>query len=235
MGCVSLGGLGETSELVICQEKRLFAISFRPCASSGAGFSLIELLVVIGIMAVVATMAMSIGPGFLRSLSMKSSLSAVASAVSLARSDAIRSRKQTYFVLAPTIPLDERSYTAYAVIRQEDSTGTNYRYVTPWKKLPVGVLFNPTQANTVLATASLPYPRDSDSKVPLRVISFVSDGSLDEELHPEGGKPVLPMQVGTRSSATDQPSYQGAYITNQITVERLSGKVKVLRQGETIK
>jgi prepilin-type N-terminal cleavage/methylation domain-containing protein len=201
---------------------------FRPQTA----FSILELLVVIAIMAILATMTMAIGPGLLKSSAMSSSLSSVASAVSLARSEAIRSRKQTYFVLAPESPLDERSFAAYAIIRKDD---TSFHYITPWKKLPTGVLFNPT-ANTnesPLTNASLPYPGDTNTLTTLRVISFVSDGSLDEDTHPT--KPYLPLQVGTRASATAQPDYQGTYITNEIFVELRSGKVKVQRAGEVPK
>lgn len=204
--------------------------SARPSRQHSA-FSLLELLVVIAIMGIVAGMTLAIGPGFLRSTALSSSLSNVASAVSLARSEAIRSRKQTYFVLAPESPLDERSFTAYAVVRKED--GANFRYVAPWKKLPTGVLFRPDAATNNLPTADIPYPRETDSAMRLRAISFVSDGSLDEDLHAK--KPSLPLQAGTRTSATAGPEYQGDYTTNEIFVERMSGKVKVVRVGDVPK
>ena len=196
-----------------------------------SAFSILELLVVIAIMAILATMTMSVGPSLLRSSAMSSSLSSVASAVSLARSEAIRSRKQTYFVLAPdTGALDERSFTAYAIIRKEN---TGYHYITPWKRLPAGVLFNPTNTtNTQLTNTPLPYPSETNSATPsLRVISFVSDGSLDEDLQTQ--KPYLPLQVGTLDSATYQPSFQSTSIPDSIFVELRSGKVKVQRVGET--
>ncbi|MFZ4773979.1 MAG: type II secretion system protein [Terrimicrobiaceae bacterium] len=199
-----------------------------------AAFSILELLIVIGIMAILAAMTVAIGPGLLRSSAMSSSLSSVASAVSLARSDAIRSRKQTFFALAPDAgTLDERSFAAYAILRKEE---TNFRYVTPWKKLPTGVLFRPdaaASANQLPTVTNMPYPREDGTSQPMRVISFVSDGALDEDLHLQ--KSILPLQAGTRMTATDQPSYQGQYITNQILVERLSGKVKVEREGESPK
>lgn len=209
---------------------------FRATYHESPGFSLLELLVVIAIMGILAGMTIAIGPGFLRSNAMSSSLSSVASAVSLARSEAIRSRKQTYFALAPDSgTLDERGFAAYAVLRKEDSSGTNYAYVTPWKKLPGGVLFKPDVAASAsqLPTSLLPYPTAGGATNVLRVISFVSDGSLDEDKH--STKPVLPLQVGTRISTSAPPAYQGQYITNQILVERLSGKVKVVREGEVPK
>lgn len=200
--------------------------------STGKGFSLLELLTVIGIISVLAVITLAVGPGLLRSNAMSSSLSQVASAVSLARSDAIRSRKQTYFALAPTTsPFDTRSFSAYAVLRKEDASGTNFAYVVPWQKLPTGVLFNLDAASSnQLPSTVLPYPTAKSPTNSLRVISFVSDGSLEEDMHPQ--KPILPLQVGTRLTATEAPSYQGNYQTNQILVERLSGKVKVERVGD---
>ena len=195
-------------------------------------FSLIELLVVMAIIGILTTLAMSIGPGFLRSTAMSRSLSSVASAVSLARSEAVRSRKQTYFALAPAAgTLDERGFSAYAILRREDASGTNFTYVNPWKKLPAGVLFRPDAADTrnQLPPMDLPYPTDGGTPRSMRVISFVSDGSLEEETHPH--PPVLPLQIGTRAGETAPPVYQGDYLTNQVFVERLSGKVKVERVG----
>ena len=190
-------------------------------------FSLLELLVVIAIMGILAAMTMAIGPGFLRANAMSSSLSQVASAISLSRSEAILSRKQTFFALAPdTAPLDDRSFTSYAILRKEDASGTNFAYVTPWKKLPTGVLFGTNS----LPTNSLPYPGPTGSMTAMRVISFVSDGALEEDTHIQ--KPVLPLQAGTRIAASDGPTYRWQDVTNQIVVERLSGKVKVERTGD---
>jgi hypothetical protein len=129
-------------------------------------------------------------------------------------------------VLAPETPPDERSFLAYAIVRKDD---TNYSYVTPWKKLPTGVLFNLSNSIAVMTNYSLPYPIASGALTTLPVISFVSDGALEDYLHPEGKKPILPLQVGVRMTTTELPAYQGSYITNQIVVERLSGKVKVQR------
>jgi len=208
-----------------------FPASCRPLLRRG--FTLIELLVVIAILAILAGLTVSVGPSLVGASGMSGSLSAVSSAVSLARSEAIRSRKQTYFALAPESPLDGLSFAAYAILRKEDASGTNYAYVSPWKKLPVGVLFRPDAADSVhqLTNSSLPYPTATGATSMLRVISFVSDGSLEEDLHPS--KPRLPLQAGTRAAASDPPLYRGAYLTNEIVVERMSGKVNVQRAGES--
>jgi len=192
---------------------------------------MIELLVVIAILAILAGLTVSVGPSLIGASGMSGSLSIVSSAVSLARSEAIRTRKQTYFALAPESPLDGRSFLSYAILRKEDAFGTNFVYVSPWKKLPIGVLFRPDVAASIhqLTNSLLPYPTATDATNMLRVISFVSDGSLEEDLHPS--KPRLPLQAGSRVSASAPPLYRGDYLTNEIVVERISGKVKVERAG----
>lgn len=191
------------------------------------GFTLIELLTVMAILGILIALTISVGPSLVGAAGMSGSLSMVSSSVSLARSEAIRSRKQTYFALAPESPLDARSFSMYAVLKRE---GTNYAYVQPWKKLPTGMLFHPAAAPDALPQMTLPYPTDGGTPATLRVISFMSDGSLDEDFHPT--KPRLPVHAGSRVSPADPPEYRGAYLTNEIVVERMSGKVKVERQGD---
>lgn len=191
-------------------------------------FTLIELLVVIAILAILAGLTASVGPSLVGASGMSGSLSAVSSAVSLARSEAIRSRKQTYFALAPESPADGRSFLAYAILRRDD---TNLTYAQPWKKLPTGVLFRPDATTNPLPVVELPDHQSGGALREMRVISFVSDGSLEEDLHPS--KPRLPLQAGSRAAASDPPLYRGAYLTNEIVVERMSGKVNVERAGDS--
>lgn len=195
---------------------------------SRMGFSLIELLVVIAILGILVALTVSVGPSLVGASGMNGSLSVVSSTVSLARSEAIRSRKQTYFALAPESPADARSFVAYAILRRE---GTNFSYVRPWKKLPTGVLFHPEATTNSLPEVELPDSQNGDALRSMRVISFVSDGSLEEDLHPL--KPRLPLQAGSLDSASGSPTYHGNYLTNEIVVERMSGKVKVAREGDS--
>lgn len=206
----------------------LEAFASRGRTFPSTGFSLIELLVVMAILGILIGLTVSIGPSLVGAAGMSGSLSMVSSSVSLARSEAIRNRKQTYFVLGPESPLDGRSFSMYAILQRE---GTNYAYVQPWKKLPTGMLFHPAAVSNPPPKVTLPYPHDGGAPTDLRVISFMSDGSLDEDIH--STKPRLALQAGSRVSPSDPPAYRGSYLTNEVVVERMSGKVKVEREGET--
>ena len=198
-------------------------------------FSILELLVVIAIMAILGAMTMSIGPSLLRSSAMSSSLSSVASAVSLARSEAIRSRRDTVFVLAHTDSSDDKAYRAYAILQADAINSTNYKYIRSWQKLPQGVLFEPDKT-TNLYPNSFHYPNDAATNMPIMLgIFFVPDGSIDDD-KPSSGKPRIALRTGLRMTTNSSPEWQGAYNTgtdeyktNDIVVQRLTGKVLVER------
>jgi len=191
-------------------------------------FSLLELLVVIAIMAIMLGLMAGVGPGWIKAGAMSGSLSQVASAVSLARSEAVMSRKPAIFVLAPTNPLDERSYRSYAILRATEIHGTNYEYVRRWEKLPQGVLFQFEESSNLWPT-NLPYPNDAGSSRPMKGIVFSPGGGLDDEKHPHGTKPVIALQSGVRMTPDSPAEFQGNFQEDLVLVERLSGKVLVKR------
>ncbi len=202
-------------------------------ANAGSrGFTLIELLVVMAIMAIVLGMTVAIGPSVLRSNAMSGGLSKVASALSLARSEAVRARKPTFFVLAPTNSLDERSYTSYAILQADSMYGTNYTYITRWQKLPGGVLFTNSTIAGGIVTNNLPYPTATNTNplTPLPCVKFAPEGGLDE-VHQAAAR--IALRGGVRISATNPPDWVGASTeTNEVVVQRLSGKVGIERSGD---
>jgi prepilin-type N-terminal cleavage/methylation domain-containing protein len=196
-------------------------------------FSLVELLMVVAIMGILMGIGFAVAPGVLKSSAMSGGLSQVASAVSLARSEAIRSRNPTYFVLAPTNPLDERSFRSYSIIQATSPRSTNFTYISRWEKLPQAVLFkldqDPSNSNR-LATMNFPYPADGGAPISLPCIAFQGDGALLEDLHTVGNLPRIALQTGVRMNPGDAPTYQGSYLTNEVGVRRVTGKVFVERE-----
>ncbi len=206
----------------------------RECAAptNRGAFTLIELLVVMAIMAIVLGMTVAIGPSVLRSSAMNSALSQVASAVSLARSEAVRTRRPAVFVLAPTDPLDERSYTSYAIMQADSISGTNFTYVTRWQKLPQGVFFSAGLGNTIFTnTNNFAYPVVGKGPANLPYMQFSPEGGLDEDKHSAAAR--IALQTGAKMTTNSQPDFFGkAYVTNEVLVQRLTGKVTVERFGE---
>ena len=155
-----------------------------------------------------------------------------AGAASLARSEAVRARKPAVFVLAPTDPLDERSYTSYAILQADSISGTNFTYVTRWQKLPQGVLFSTGSGNTIFTNlASFAYPAVGKGPADLPYMQFSPEGGLDEDKHSTAAR--LALQSGVRMTTSSEPDFLGkAYVTNEVVVQRLTGKVTVERFGE---
>lgn len=203
-------------------------------AQGPPAFTLIELLVVIAIMAIVLAMTVAVGPGVIRSNAMSTGLSKVASAVSLARSEAVRARRPTLFVLAPTNSKDERAFKSYAIIQADSIHGTNYtNYLIRWQKLPEGVLFSPNGTATgslFSSPASVPYPTGTNEPTNLPSIKFMPSGGLDEDAHSTVAR--IALQKGVRMTSNSTPEFQGDYVTNEVVVQRLSGKVIIDRFGE---
>lgn len=203
----------------------------RPQSHTGrTAFSLLELLVVVAILIVLTGLSLAIAPSYLRSAAMSGALSQVASSVSLARGEAVRTRQITYFALAPvSAPLDARSFRSWCILRQDEFHGGRIEQITPWRSLPEGILFDPSSPGTTaqLSTNALPYPQPGAPLRELPVIAFLPDGSLDDVVHPPPARPTIALRFGT--VGPQGPLYQGPYRMNQIAVARLSGKVEVER------
>lgn len=187
---------------------------------------------VVAIMGILMGIGFAVAPGVLKSSAMSGGLSQVASAVSLARSEAIRSRNPTYFVLAPTNSLDERSFRSYSIIQATSPRSTNFTYVSRWEKLPQAVLFKLDQVpmSNRLPTMNFPYPTDAGASNSMAYIAFQGDGALLEDLHTVGNLPRIALQTGVRINPGDAPTYQGSYLTNEVGVRRVTGKVFVERE-----
>jgi len=194
-------------------------------------FSLLELLMVVAIMGILMGISFAFAPGLLKSSAMSGSLSQVASALSLARSEAIRTRQPIYFVLAPTNPLDERSYRSYSILQGNRTNTNNFVYLSRWEKLPQPVLFRPdvVPASNQMKTMNFPYPTDGGILMPMSYICFQGDGGLNENWHPVGEMPRVPLQAGVRVGNSDAPTFQGDYIQNEVAVRRITGKILVER------
>jgi prepilin-type N-terminal cleavage/methylation domain-containing protein len=130
-----------------------------------AAFSLIELLVVIGVIALLATIGLPALRGFGRGYASNAATRQVLDDLGLARLRAINGRTTVYVVFVPTNLVDRflgetdprvlrqltnlfgGQYTRYALLTRRtvgDQLGREYpRYVSEWKQLPEGTVIVP--------------------------------------------------------------------------------------------
>lgn len=116
-----------------------------PIAKPKSGFSLVELLTVVAIMAIImVALGMSLN---VRGPSTQVAAAQVSSGLSLARQIAISRNSDTRFVIygsqtGPTNGLPAESWRYWTVIRtNRDKAGNNWIMEKEWEKLPNGVVF----------------------------------------------------------------------------------------------
>lgn len=119
------------------------------------GFTLTEMLVVIGIMVVLMIIGLPAFTGLGRGSKMRSAMTQVRSSLSLARQWAITHRERTYFVLADDG--QEKPFAAYRIRNDNE-------YINDWVNLPEGIIFDPDIApdGSIGPGAKNPYSDDPD-------------------------------------------------------------------------
>ena len=120
-----------------------FFLGSEPSSKSRAAFSLIELLVVIGIIAIMLVVLAPAVTSLSKSSGRKSAVSNVMNALEQARSLAVTSGYATYVVFADqSMPAD---YRCRALIVFQDTENFTQKPVTNWRFLPTGIAFRPSK------------------------------------------------------------------------------------------
>lgn len=153
--------------------------------SGRAGFTLVEVLVVLVIVVILAGVTVPAIVGMGRGSALQGAISNVRSTISLARQWAITNRKHTYVVF-PDVTLIARTsgevyaYRAYAVYEYDPITQVG-QYVSDWKFLPKGMVFDDDagRGQNVYGTdrKSVAYPENGSANEFLNVIGFKPTGS----------------------------------------------------------
>jgi prepilin-type N-terminal cleavage/methylation domain-containing protein len=125
----------------------LFRTSSCKIIKSSSGFSLVELLTVIAIMAIVmGALVMSLG-GQSQGRAVQLAAAQVASGMTLARQYAISKNTDARFIIStqrPTTPgslLPEDPFQSWAVVYLDPEKKINWVLARDWEKLPAGVVF----------------------------------------------------------------------------------------------
>lgn len=169
------------------------------------GFTLIELMVVIGLMGLLLAFAIPAFQGIGRSGNLNAAVHELRSTMSLARQWAITQRQITYVVFpddanSHTLETVEKTFRAYSVYG-----GTNY--ITDWRFLPQNVVFDPDfrprnlvaknlwHGDTPGTVANLPFPHESSPSQDMTVVGYrprgtTTFGSGKEVVITEGFIPI---------------------------------------------
>ncbi len=206
--------------------------------SNPRGFTLVELLVVIGIIGLMMALIMPAFRGFGRSASMNGAVAQVRSSLALARQLAITKRTLAYVIFADSrtaaaMPAEAwRANRSYAVFMGTNSTGDGY-YVKEWTALPPGIVITPDTSGYpgIHGDNIMIYPDNmnktntfpnsaSATKAPVRAMQFDSDG------HSVGGEVYITEgTVETNGTLTLKPG--ASALKYGIEVKALTGQLRV--------
>ena len=121
-----------------------FPAAFTPPKLRGRfGFTLLELLVVIGIMTLLLVALVPAVTSLSKSNNINTAGRMVANSLTVARSEAINQRTLIRFEVATNWPNDSAAaYRKFTLVQHDVTTGTD-KQLTKWETLPDGLTFNP--------------------------------------------------------------------------------------------
>ncbi len=154
------------------------------------GFSLVELLAVMGILAVLAAVSGPALRGLAQGSGRKGAVSQMLGVLEQARAHALTRATHTFVVFADNSPevlghSRDLAYRGCAIL--EGSSAGPERYLTPWMALPRATAFKAEDRSVFNATNTVPvpFPRDGGPEIALPAVSFNSFGEVET---PESGE-----------------------------------------------
>ena len=194
-----------------------------------AAFTLLELLVVIGIISLLLVAVIPAVNSLSKSSGRKGAISNLLGAIEQARIQAVKDGQATYVVF-PTLSagtsqsiVDQYHYRSYAVFEDDPANPTQPKQLTPWKKLPTGISLRSQISAAPWTTASFPFaPIGTAQTFPY--LKFNSAGEVESPVPATG--PVLLSIFEGHVNGTSETLSTKIIITETISIARLTGRAE---------
>jgi len=206
---------------------------------SRSAFTLLELLVVMGIMAIALAALVPAVTSLSKSGGRRAACNSLLGGIEQARAEAIKSSQATYvvfpaFTSGTQSTLDRYNYRSYAIFEDNAANPGNVKQLTDWKSFPTGValraagtaaLSNLTDPATFTPPVAFSFAPDA-SAAPFRCFKFNSNG----EVQAPAGNVLLGIfegyvnngsEVATTKDGSGNPS-----AVEYITVSQFTGRAE---------
>lgn len=206
-----------------------------PLRVSTAAFSLLELMVVIGILSVLLVAVIPAVNSLSKSGGRKAAVSNLLGAIEQARSLAIKNGRATYVVFPDALPASADSVAtqkyvnrSYAIFEEDPANAGTPKQVTNWQTLPTGISLRGGSLNYLANTISFPFtPVSSTASAPFPFLKFSAQGEVDPSTTRSAADTTGSIQFGifegSVEGGADRDTSAGKF-SESIEVARLTGR-----------
>ena len=208
---------------------------------SASAFTLLELLVVIGIISILLVAIIPAVNSLSKSSGRKAAVSNLLGAIEQARAQAIKDGQATYVVFPDVLPgspdvatIQRYAYHSYAIFEDDTATPGAVKQLTPWRSLPTGVSVRSGSLNYLANTISFPFtPLGAAVTGTFPFLKFNSNGEVDPATTRNPANTTGTVQLGvfegyvnTTGTDIDTTRSTAGPQTDSIAVTRLTGRAE---------
>ena len=199
-------------------------------------FTLLELLVVIGIISILLVAIVPAVNSLSKSSGRKAALGNLLGAFEQARAQAIKDGQATYVVFPDQLPgtpdaamVQRYSYRSYAIFEDDAVTPGAVKQLTPWRSLPTGVSLRSVSLGFLAKTTPFTFtPMGATTFASFPFLKFNAQGEVDASSTPSVTTGVIEFKVFegyVDASSTDKDT-SSSKLTESIAVTRLTGRAE---------
>lgn len=203
-------------------------------------FTLLELLVVIGIISALLVVTLPVVTSLTKSGGRKAAIGNLLGAIEQARQQAIKDGQATYVVFPDHLPasasrsaIQQYSYRSFAIFEDDPANPGSEKQLTPWRSLPTGVSIRNGSIDFLANTISFPFaPLGSGVTATFPFLKFTCVGEIDSSTTRNPNNTTGTINFGVFEGYIDangnQVDTNKAKFTDTVAVSRLTGRAERL-------